>query len=90
MNKYLSIIIDTMDQAKTYLPHFLYNGEFTNNMRKLRLNFVVVIMHGIGKYLIIQLFVVCLEFLVPLEKKKYIKYITLFGFLKNNHKKTLE
>nr|XP_034317044.1 uncharacterized protein LOC117686322 [Crassostrea gigas] len=35
---YLSIIIDVMDQNKTYLRHFLYNGKFLSNMWKLRLN----------------------------------------------------
>lgn len=34
--KYLSVIIDSMDQSKTQLPHFLYKSNFTGNMWKLR------------------------------------------------------
>ncbi|XP_061174842.1 uncharacterized protein LOC133183984 [Saccostrea echinata] len=48
--KYLSIIVDAMDQNKTYLPHFLYNGKYLSNMWKLRLNLMGVIIHGIGIY----------------------------------------
>lgn len=57
-DRYLSIIIDSMDQNKTYLPHFLYNGTFLSNMWKLRLNLVGVIMHGIGKFInLVEFFV---------------------------------
>ena len=48
--KYLSIIIDAMDQAKTHLPHFMYVSKYMANMWKLRLNLVGVIIHGVGTY----------------------------------------
>lgn len=44
------MIIDGMDQAKTMLPHFLYNSKFSSTMWKLKVHLIGVIMHGIGIY----------------------------------------
>lgn len=47
-NKYLSLIIDGMDQSKTQLPHVVHAIKFTSAMWKLRVHLVGVIVHGIG------------------------------------------
>lgn len=49
-NKYLSLIIDGMDQSKTQLPHVVHAIKFTSAMWKLRVHLVGVIVHGIGVY----------------------------------------
>lgn len=49
-NKYLSLIIDGMDQSKTQLPHVVHAIKFTSAMWKLRVHLVGVIVHGIGAY----------------------------------------
>ena len=35
-NKYLSLIIDGMDQGKTFLPHFLTTSKSASNIWKLK------------------------------------------------------
>ncbi|XP_063439429.1 uncharacterized protein LOC134720824 isoform X3 [Mytilus trossulus] len=54
--KYLSVIIDSMDQSKTQLPHFLYKSKFTGNMWKLRVHLIGVLLHGISTYGFFDLF----------------------------------
>jgi len=49
-NKYLSIILDGMDQSKTFLPHFLYHSKYTQSMWKLKVHLLGVIVHGVGIY----------------------------------------
>lgn len=49
-SKYLSIIIDGMDQSKTQIPHFVHASKFTSSMWRLRVHLVGVILHGIGVY----------------------------------------
>ncbi|XP_053382926.1 uncharacterized protein LOC123562861 [Mercenaria mercenaria] len=48
--KYLSIILDGMDQKKTELPHYLYLSSFVSNLWELKTHLVGVIVHGIGNY----------------------------------------
>ncbi|XP_061171052.1 uncharacterized protein LOC133180592 [Saccostrea echinata] len=55
-NKYLSLIIDGMDQSKTSLPHFVHASKFTSTMWKLRVHLIGVIVHGIGIYGFFDLF----------------------------------
>ena len=42
----MSIILDGMDQAKTYLPHFLQHTKSTSGMWKLRTHVTGVLVHG--------------------------------------------
>ena len=49
-SKYLSIIIDGMDQSKTDIPHFLYLSSLVSGMWKLRTHLIGAIVHGIGIY----------------------------------------
>lgn len=49
-NRYLSLIIDGMDQSKTSLPHFAQASKFTSAMWKLRVHLIGVVVHGIGIY----------------------------------------
>ncbi|XP_053384146.1 uncharacterized protein LOC128550076 [Mercenaria mercenaria] len=49
-DKYLSIILDGMDQKKTELPHYLYLSSFVSSLWKLKTHLVGVIVHGIGNY----------------------------------------
>ena len=37
-NSYLSLIIDGMDQSKTYLPHFVHLAKSIEHLWKLRLH----------------------------------------------------
>ena len=46
--KYLSLIIDGMDQSKTEIPHTVYRSTLTSSLWKLRTHLVVVIAHGRG------------------------------------------
>lgn len=55
-SKYLSIIIDGMDQSKTQIPHFVHASKFTCSMWRLRVHLVGVILHGIGVYGFFDLF----------------------------------
>lgn len=55
-NRYLSLIIDGMDQSKTQLPHFVHASKFTSAMWRLRVHLVGVIVHGIGVYGFFDLF----------------------------------
>lgn len=55
-SKYLSIIIDGMDQSKTQIPHFVHASKFTSSMWRLRVHLVGVILHGIGVYGFFDLF----------------------------------
>lgn len=48
--KYMSLIIDGMDQSKTQIPHFVHASKFTASMWKLRVHLVGVIVHGIRVY----------------------------------------
>ena len=48
--KYLSIIIDAMDQSKTTLPHFVNTPKHSDGMWKLRTHLLGAIVHGIGTY----------------------------------------
>ncbi|KAJ8299830.1 hypothetical protein KUTeg_022577 [Tegillarca granosa] len=48
--KYVSIIIDGMDQKKTQIPHLLYISSFIAGMWKLRTHLVGAIVHGVGVY----------------------------------------
>lgn len=55
-SKYLSIIIDGMDQSKTQIPHFVHASKLTSSMWRLRVHLVGVILHGIGVYGFFDLF----------------------------------
>ena len=46
--KYLSIIIDAMDQAKTFVPRFLNLGKSIGKMWRLKVHLIAVLIHGIG------------------------------------------
>ena len=46
--KYLSLIIDGMDQSKTEIPHTVYRSTLTSSLWKLRTQLVGVIAHGRG------------------------------------------
>ena len=46
--KYLSLIIDGMDQSKTEIPHTVYCSTFTSSLWKLRTHLVGVIAHVRG------------------------------------------
>ncbi|VDI12358.1 Hypothetical predicted protein, partial [Mytilus galloprovincialis] len=48
--RYSSVIIDSMDQSKTQLSHFLYKPKFTGNMWKLRVHFIGVLLNEISTY----------------------------------------
>lgn len=48
--KYMSIIVDAIDQSKTNLPHFMYESKSMYKMWKLRIYLVGVIIHGVGTY----------------------------------------
>lgn len=47
-DKYLSIIMDAMDQAKTSLPHFSTQSKSLSNIWRLRVHLMAAIVHGIG------------------------------------------
>ncbi|CAC5388899.1 unnamed protein product [Mytilus coruscus] len=49
-DKYMSMIIDGMDQSKTEIPHFLYLSSLTAGMWKLRTHLVGALVHGVGLY----------------------------------------
>ncbi|XP_071143255.1 uncharacterized protein [Mytilus edulis] len=49
-DKYLSIIMDAMDQAKTMIPHFTATPKFADGMWKLKTHLLGAIVHGIGAY----------------------------------------
>lgn len=55
-NRYLSLIIDGMDQSKTSLPHFVHASKFTSAMWKLRVHLIGVVVLGIGIYGFFDLF----------------------------------
>ena len=54
--KYLSIILDGMDQSKTEIPHSVYRSTLTSSMWKLRTHLVGVIAHGRGIFGFFDLF----------------------------------
>ncbi|XP_071143900.1 uncharacterized protein [Mytilus edulis] len=49
-NKYMSIIIDGMDQQKTFIPNFMHMSKFMSGMWRLRTHLVGTIVHGVGVY----------------------------------------
>ncbi|CAG2204723.1 unnamed protein product [Mytilus edulis] len=49
-DKYMSMIIDGMDQSKTEIPHFLYLSSLTSGIWKLRTHLVGALVHGVGLY----------------------------------------
>ncbi|XP_071168335.1 uncharacterized protein [Mytilus edulis] len=49
-DKYMSMIIDGMDQSKTEIPHFLYMSSLTSGMWKLKTHLVGALVHGVGLY----------------------------------------
>ena len=48
--KYLSIIMDAMDQNKTMIPHFLNQAKATDSMWRLKSHLLAAKVHGIGIY----------------------------------------
>ncbi|XP_053403165.1 uncharacterized protein LOC123565917 [Mercenaria mercenaria] len=49
-HKYLSIIIDGMDQNKTCLPHMVSESKFINQMWKLKVHLTGVVVHGVATH----------------------------------------
>ena len=49
-NKYMSIIIDGMDQSKTAVPHFLEQTKSTSSMYRLKMHVTGVLVHGQHTY----------------------------------------
>ncbi|XP_063406405.1 uncharacterized protein LOC134690365 [Mytilus trossulus] len=49
-DKYLSIIIDGMDQSKTEIPHYMYVSSMVSCLWKLRVHLAGAIVHGVGIY----------------------------------------
>lgn len=48
--RYMSVIIDAMDQSKTEIPHFLFLSTIMKGMWKLRTHLVGAIVHGFGVF----------------------------------------
>lgn len=49
-DRYMSVILDGMDQAKTFAPHFVTLSKHVSAAWKLRLHVTGAVVHGVGCY----------------------------------------